>query len=287
MTRNLLEAGHDVTVASRSRGADRPRGRARRSRRRRPGRRRRRERSDDPLRPRLPDVVGGRRRAAARARSGQDRRRHARPSTPTSSARSTRGSTATGAAYLDAPFSGGTVGAEDGTLTLMVGGDAAALDAARARARPVQRAHRARRRPGHGPGREAVQPPDLRRADARDGGGERAGREDRRRPDHCVRGHHARAPATASRYAPAVPPRASCPDSPAIEQLGARLHDRPDGQGHRPRARLRGADRRAADCSAPASCAAARRGERGRLRPRGLLGDRQDRAGRARRLREA
>ena len=38
---------------------------------------------------------------------------------------------ATGARYLDAPLSGGTVGAERGTLTLMVGGDADALDAAR------------------------------------------------------------------------------------------------------------------------------------------------------------
>jgi 3-hydroxyisobutyrate dehydrogenase len=38
---------------------------------------------------------------------------------------------ATGAGYLDAPLSGGTVGAEKGTLTLMVGGDAAVLDAAR------------------------------------------------------------------------------------------------------------------------------------------------------------
>lgn len=38
---------------------------------------------------------------------------------------------ATGAGYLDAPLSGGTVGAERGTLTLMVGGDARVLDAAR------------------------------------------------------------------------------------------------------------------------------------------------------------
>lgn len=37
----------------------------------------------------------------------------------------------TGAGYLDAPLSGGSVGAEAGTLTLMVGGDAAALAAAR------------------------------------------------------------------------------------------------------------------------------------------------------------
>lgn len=40
---------------------------------------------------------------------------------------------ATGAAYLEAPVSGGTVGAEKGTLTLMVGGDAEVL----ARARPA------------------------------------------------------------------------------------------------------------------------------------------------------
>ncbi len=38
---------------------------------------------------------------------------------------------ATGAAYLDAPVSGGSVGAENGTLTLMVGGAVAALDATR------------------------------------------------------------------------------------------------------------------------------------------------------------
>lgn len=38
---------------------------------------------------------------------------------------------ATGAAYLEAPLSGGTVGAEQGRLTLMVGGDEAVLDRAR------------------------------------------------------------------------------------------------------------------------------------------------------------
>ena len=37
--------------------------------------------------------------------------------------------TATGARYLEAPLSGGTVGAENGALTLMVGGDAEVLDA--------------------------------------------------------------------------------------------------------------------------------------------------------------
>lgn len=38
---------------------------------------------------------------------------------------------ASGVAYLDAPVSGGSVGAERGTLTLMVGGDAEALERAR------------------------------------------------------------------------------------------------------------------------------------------------------------
>ena len=38
---------------------------------------------------------------------------------------------ATGARYLEAPLSGGTAGAQKGTLTLMVGGDGETLDAAR------------------------------------------------------------------------------------------------------------------------------------------------------------
>jgi len=38
---------------------------------------------------------------------------------------------ATGARYLDAPLSGGSIGAENGTLTVMVGGDAAVLESAR------------------------------------------------------------------------------------------------------------------------------------------------------------
>jgi 3-hydroxyisobutyrate dehydrogenase len=43
----------------------------------------------------------------------------------------------TGARYLDGPLSGGTVGAERGTLTVMVGGDAATLDDARPALDPV------------------------------------------------------------------------------------------------------------------------------------------------------
>ena len=45
--------------------------------------------------------------------------------------------TAAGARYLDAPVSGGTVGARNGTLTLMVGGDGTTLDDARPALEPV------------------------------------------------------------------------------------------------------------------------------------------------------
>jgi 3-hydroxyisobutyrate dehydrogenase len=46
---------------------------------------------------------------------------------------------ATGASYLDAPVSGGTVGAQAGTLTLMVGGDETTLDSVRAALEPISR----------------------------------------------------------------------------------------------------------------------------------------------------
>ena len=44
---------------------------------------------------------------------------------------------ASGAGYLDAPISGGTAGARAGTLTFMVGGEAATLEAARAAFEPM------------------------------------------------------------------------------------------------------------------------------------------------------
>jgi 3-hydroxyisobutyrate dehydrogenase len=43
----------------------------------------------------------------------------------------------TGAGYLDGPLSGGTVGAERGTLTVMVGGEASTLDSVRDALAPV------------------------------------------------------------------------------------------------------------------------------------------------------
>ena len=52
---------------------------------------------------------------------------------PASSRRIAERLAAQGVAFLDAPVSGGTIGAEQGTLTVMVGGDPAVLD----RVRPV------------------------------------------------------------------------------------------------------------------------------------------------------
>jgi 3-hydroxyisobutyrate dehydrogenase len=45
--------------------------------------------------------------------------------------------TATGAGYLDGPLSGGTIGAERGTLTVMVGGEAETLESVRGALDPV------------------------------------------------------------------------------------------------------------------------------------------------------
>ena len=72
MTRHLLEAGHQVTVASRSRGPDRCRRGAGRHRGRFAGGGGRRQRGGDPLRAQLPRGGGGGGRHAARPGAGQD-----------------------------------------------------------------------------------------------------------------------------------------------------------------------------------------------------------------------
>jgi len=130
MTRHLVEAGHEVTVASRSRGpvdaavdlgaraGDGPRGVA--------------EASDVMILcvPNSPDVVEVIDVALPALGAGTivvdtstidpevERAQHDRVA-------------AVGARYLEAPLSGGTVGAQNGTLTLMVGGDETTLAAAR------------------------------------------------------------------------------------------------------------------------------------------------------------
>jgi 3-hydroxyisobutyrate dehydrogenase len=130
MTRHLIAAGHEVTVASRGRGpidaavkagaveGDGPRGVV--------------ESSDVTILcvPNSPEVVEVLDAALPALDEGKvvvdtstidpdvERAQHERVS-------------ATGAGYLDAPLSGGTVGAERGTLTLMVGGSAEALERTR------------------------------------------------------------------------------------------------------------------------------------------------------------
>ena len=130
MTRHLLAAGHDVTVASRSRppvdaavaagasAGDGPRGVVAASE------------VTIVCVPDSPDVVEVIDAALPAIGPGKivvdtstidpavERAQHERV-------------TAAGGGYLDAPLSGGTVGADRGTLTLMVGGDAAVLERAR------------------------------------------------------------------------------------------------------------------------------------------------------------
>ena len=130
MARNLVEAGHGVTVASRSRGpidaavgygavdGGDPSGVARRSE------------VVVLCVPSSPDVASVVDAMLAELGPGKtvvdcstidpdvERTQHERVA-------------ATGAAYLDAPVSGGTAGAEKGTLTFMVGGDADVLTAVR------------------------------------------------------------------------------------------------------------------------------------------------------------
>jgi len=130
MTRHLLDAGHEVTVASRGRApidaavaagareGDGPRGVV--------------SQSEVTILcvPNSPEVVEVLDAAMPALGAGKvvvdtstidpdvERKQHERVN-------------ATGAGYLDAPLSGGTVGAQHGTLTLMVGGQADVLDAAR------------------------------------------------------------------------------------------------------------------------------------------------------------
>jgi 3-hydroxyisobutyrate dehydrogenase len=130
MTRHLVEVGHEVTVASRSRGpidtavafgaveGDGPAGVVRAS--------------DVTILcvPNSPDVVAVLDAAldglgpgkivvdTSTIDPGVEREQHERV-------------VATGAGYLEAPLSGGTAGARAGTLTLMVAGEPATLDAAR------------------------------------------------------------------------------------------------------------------------------------------------------------
>ena len=147
MTRHLLAAGHEVTVASRSRGpidaaiaagaheGDGPRGVVAD------------ERGDDPLRAQLArGRRGARRRACRRSEPGKivvdtstiD------PDVERDAARAGRARPAR--RYLDAPLSGGTVGAERGNAHAHGRRRRRRARRGPARARSVRGAHRARRR---------------------------------------------------------------------------------------------------------------------------------------------
>jgi 3-hydroxyisobutyrate dehydrogenase len=130
MARHLVEAGHEVTVASRSRG---PIDEAVALGARDGGEPRRVVEASEvtvlcvPNSPEVIEVLDAALPALGPGRIMVDtstidpaveRAQHARV-------------TERGARYLEAPLSGGTAGAQQGTLTLMVGGDAAVLAAAR------------------------------------------------------------------------------------------------------------------------------------------------------------
>jgi 3-hydroxyisobutyrate dehydrogenase len=130
MTRHLVEAGHEVTVASRSRpaidaavafGA-----------REGAGPRAVADASDVMILcvPSSPDVVAVLDDALTALRTGKVVVDTSTIDPEVECAQHERVG-ATGAQYLEAPLSGGTAGAEKGTLTLMVGGSKAALAAAR------------------------------------------------------------------------------------------------------------------------------------------------------------
>jgi 3-hydroxyisobutyrate dehydrogenase len=130
MTRHLLEAGHEVTVASRSRG---PIDSAVALGARDGGSPKAVAASGDlvilcvPSSPQVAEVVDA---MLPELRAGQvvvDC-----STIDPEVARTQHGLvTGRGAGFLDAPLSGGTAGAEAGTLTVMVGGDAATLETAR------------------------------------------------------------------------------------------------------------------------------------------------------------
>ena len=205
MAGHLVAAGHEVTVASRSRGPDRRRSGPGSCGRRLAARRGRGVGGDHAVRPQLARRWWRWSTPCCRS-SGRARRwSTAPPSTPRWSGPSTSGSLRRGARYLDAPLSGGTAGAHKGALTLMVGGDAGVLAGTEPGPRAASRAHRARRGPGHGPGGQAVQPADLRRADDGDGRGHGHGRQVRRRHGQALRGAHPRHRATAWPCGPACP----------------------------------------------------------------------------------
>ena len=174
-----------------------------------------------------------------------------------------------GAGFLDAPLSGGTAGAEAGTLTLMVGGDGATLERARPALDPF--AGRIVHVGGPGMGQVVKLCNNLIYA------------------AQMLATAEATALALTSGVDPVkllevltnatgdcvavrtrLPVAGVVPDEPGVERLAAGVHDRPDGEGPRPGPGLRGPGRCAADLDGRGP-PGADRGLGGRVRTGGLL----------------
>ena len=237
MTRHLVEVGHEVTVASRSRGpieaavhlganeGDGPRGVA--------------EASDVMILcvPNSPEVVEVIDAALPELGPGKivvdtstidpevERAQHERVG-------------ATGAGYLEAPLSGGTAGAQNGTLTLMVGGPEATLEAARPALDPF--AGLIVHVGGPGMGQVVKLCNNLIYAAQMLATAEATVMATKAGVDlvAALRGPDAR-DRRLRRGANAPPGRGRRPGQPGVERLEAGLHDRPDGEGSRPRDRVR------------------------------------------------
>ena len=140
--------------------------------------------------------------------------------------------------------------------------------------RGVRRPHRPRRWRGDGASGQALQQSDLRGADAGNRRGDRPRGQVRRRPGQVPRGARA-LDGDVSRRDPA-PGRGRGAGESRVERLAARLHDRAHGEGPRSGARLRRRGRRPARLDRDRPPGAHRRHRR-RTRPGRLLGARNGR----------
>ena len=188
---------------------------------------------------------------------------------------------ATGARYLDAPLSGGTAGAQKGTLTLMVGGDAATLADTEPALEPFAGLVVHVGGPGMGQVvklcNQVIYAAQMTATAEATAMAVKSGVDMEKLLQVLT---HATGDCVAVRTRLPVP--GVIPESPASNGWQPGLHDRPHGQGPRPRHGLRGALRRAGAHDGDGPPAAHGR-QRRRLRARGLLRGGQGRPGAGRR----
>ncbi len=189
--------------------------------------------------------------------------------------------TATGARYLDAPLSGGTAGAQKGTLTLMVGGDAVVLAETEPAFEPF--AGLVVHVGGPGMGQVVKLCNNLIYAAQMTATAEATalGGQVGRRHGQALRGADACDGRLRGGADAAARARGGAGQS-GVERLAAGLHDRPHGQGHGPRPGLRGPARGAGGDDGRGA-PTPHRGQHGRLRAGGLLRRGQGGPGRGRR----